>query len=115
MDLRNGKFCGLNPTAAEIWRALQNSGVMTQSLLVDELQVECSLSRSDVERHVELFLNAMVKKALVRKVEDGVGYHQTPPSQSPGHDDSNKGSSPESVIRFRPVAATEHSSDRWPQ
>ena len=25
------------------------------------------------------------------------------------------GSSPESVIRFRPVAATEHSSDRWPQ
>jgi hypothetical protein len=76
LDLRNGRFCGLNPNGAKIWRALQNSGATTQSSLVDMLQAEFRVQRCDLERHVEEFLNAMARKALVRKVEDGAGCRE---------------------------------------
>jgi hypothetical protein len=82
LDLRSGKFCGLNPTGAKIWRALQNSGVITQSSLVEMLQAEFSLQGRDLERHVEQFLGAMARKGLVRKVESGAGREVTPPAET---------------------------------
>jgi hypothetical protein len=70
LDLQSGKFCGLNPTGARIWRALQeNRGVATQASLTDALQREFEVPRCDLEGQVDCFLSAMESKALMSKKE----------------------------------------------
>lgn len=67
LDLRSGKYFGLNGTGARVWSLLKDGLERPQiaSVLCEEFEVDEERARADVDA----FIAALIERGLIRKVE----------------------------------------------
>ena len=67
LDLRSGKYFGLNGTGARVWSLLKDGLERPEiaKILCDEFEVDEDHARADVDA----FIGALVERGLIRKVE----------------------------------------------
>jgi hypothetical protein len=70
LDLRSGRYFGLNGTGARVWALLKDGLERTQiaDAIVEEFEVDAEIARADVD----VFIVALTERGLIRRVKSGV-------------------------------------------
>lgn len=70
LDLRSGRYFGLNGTGARVWAFLKE-GLEREAIaekLTDEFEVDLERARADVD----VFITALMERGLIRRVQSTV-------------------------------------------
>jgi hypothetical protein len=67
LDLRNGRFCGLNQTGVRIWKILQqDKASAVKDVILDSLEKEFDVPARSLEIDLDLFLHNMLNQGLLQ-------------------------------------------------
>lgn len=67
LDLRSGKYFGLNSTGARVWTSLKDGleRAAIAKVLTEEFEVDAARARADVDA----FIAALMDRGLIRRVQ----------------------------------------------